>query len=65
MAIHGQLAAYEVGQRYPAVLTAGLPRLEEVLDRAAAGSRFVSGEEAFKLYDSLGVPLDFTPNWTA
>ena len=45
--------------RFDAVLTAGLPRLEEVLDRAAAGSRVVPGEEAFRLYDSLGVPLDF------
>jgi alanyl-tRNA synthetase len=45
--------------RFDAVLTAGLPRLEEVLDRAAAGPRVVPGEEAFRLYDSLGVPLDF------
>jgi len=45
--------------RFDAVLTAGLPRLEEVLDRAAAGSRVVPGEDAFRLYDSLGVPLDF------
>ena len=46
-------------ERFDAVLTAGLPRLEEVLDRAAAGNRILPGEEAFKLYDSLGVPLDF------
>ncbi len=46
-------------ERFDAVLTAGLPRLEEVLDRAAAGSRVVPGEEAFRLYDSLGVPYDF------
>jgi alanyl-tRNA synthetase len=45
--------------RFDAVLTAGLPRLEDVLDRAAAGNRVVPGEEAFKLYDSLGVPMDF------
>ncbi len=45
--------------RFDAVLTAGLPRIEEVLDRAAAGSRVVPGEDAFRLYDSLGVPLDF------
>jgi alanyl-tRNA synthetase len=45
--------------RFEAVLTAGLPRLEEVLDRASAGSRTVPGDEAFRLYDSLGVPLDF------
>ena len=45
--------------RFDAVLTAGLPRLEEVLDRAAAGTRVVAGEDAFRLYDSLGVPMDF------
>jgi alanyl-tRNA synthetase len=46
-------------ERFDAVLTSGLPRLEEVLDRAASGNRVVAGEEAFRLYDSLGVPLDF------
>jgi len=45
--------------RFDAVLTNGLPRLEEALDRAAAGSRVLPGDEAFRLYDSLGVPLDF------
>jgi alanyl-tRNA synthetase len=46
-------------ERFDAVLTAGLPRLEEALDRAAAGSKVLPGDEAFRLYDSLGVPLDF------
>jgi alanyl-tRNA synthetase len=46
-------------ERFDAVLTAGLPRLEEALDRADAGSKVVPGDEAFRLYDSLGVPLDF------
>ena len=46
-------------ERFDAVLTAGLPRLEEALDRAAAAGTPVPGEEAFRLYDSLGVPLDF------
>jgi alanyl-tRNA synthetase len=46
-------------ERFDAVLTAGLPRLEEALDRAAAGNTVVPGEEAFRLYDSLGVPYDF------
>jgi alanyl-tRNA synthetase len=46
-------------ERFDAVLTAGLPRLEEVLDRAAAGSKVVAGDDAFRLYDSLGVPYDF------
>ena len=46
-------------ERFDAVLTAGLPRLEEVLDRAAAGATAVPGDEAFKLYDTFGLPLDF------
>jgi alanyl-tRNA synthetase len=45
--------------RFDAVLTSGLPRLEEALDRAAAGNRVLGGDDAFRLYDSLGVPLDF------
>jgi alanyl-tRNA synthetase len=47
-------------ERFEAVLSSGLPRLEEVLERAAAsGTRVVPGEEAFRLYDTYGVPLDF------
>ena len=47
-------------ERFDVVLTSGLPRLESVLDRALkAGSTTLPGEEAFRLYDSLGVPLDF------
>jgi alanyl-tRNA synthetase len=45
--------------RFDAVLTSGLPRLEEVLERAAKGSKTVPGDEAFKLYDSYGLPRDF------
>ena len=46
-------------ERFDAVLTAGLPRIEEALDRAEAGGGRVPGEDAFRLYDSLGVPYDF------
>jgi alanyl-tRNA synthetase len=46
-------------ERFDAVLTSGLPRLEEVLDRAAAAGTSMPGDEAFRLYDSLGMPLDF------
>jgi alanyl-tRNA synthetase len=46
-------------ERFDAVLIAGLPRLEEALDRAASGNRVVSAEDAFRLYDSLGVPFDY------
>jgi alanyl-tRNA synthetase len=45
--------------RFDAVLTNGLPRLEEALDRAGEGNRVLGGDDAFRLYDSLGVPLDF------
>jgi alanyl-tRNA synthetase len=46
-------------ERFESVLTAGLPKLEECLDRAASGSRVLAGDEAFRLYDTFGVPLDF------
>ncbi|HWP99099.1 MAG TPA: alanine--tRNA ligase, partial [Vicinamibacterales bacterium] len=46
-------------ERFDAVLTTGLPRLEAALDRAAEGGRILPGEEIFRLYDSLGLPLDF------
>jgi alanyl-tRNA synthetase len=46
-------------ERFDAVLTGGLPRLEEVLERAAKGNKVVPGDEAFKLYDSYGLPRDF------
>ncbi|NOT26307.1 MAG: alanine--tRNA ligase [Acidobacteria bacterium] len=46
-------------ERFDAVLANGLPRLEDLLDRAAAGDRVVSGEAAFRLYDTHGMPRDF------
>ena len=53
-------AVREEEDRFEAVLSTGLPRLEELLDRtAASASRVVPGAELFRLYDSLGVPLDF------
>jgi len=46
--------------RFDAVLTAGLPKLEDLLaETTASGSTVVAGAAAFRLYDSLGVPLDF------
>jgi alanyl-tRNA synthetase len=45
-------------ERFDAVLTAGLPKIEELLDRSARAGT-VPGDEAFRLYDSLGVPFDF------
>jgi alanyl-tRNA synthetase len=46
-------------ERFSAVLSDGLPRLEDVVDKAAASRRSLSGDEAFKLYDTFGLPLDF------
>ena len=46
-------------ERFDTVLASGLPRIEEVLDRAAAGDRVVAGEAAFRLYDTYGLPRDF------
>jgi len=59
----GRAAAIEVirseEERFDAVLTDGLPRLEEVLDRAADAGGVVPGEAAFRLYDTYGLPRDF------
>jgi alanyl-tRNA synthetase len=46
-------------ERFGVVLTEGLPRLEDVLEAAAASNKVVGGEQAFKLYDTYGLPRDF------
>jgi alanyl-tRNA synthetase len=46
-------------ERFDAVLANGLPRLEDLLDQAAAADRVVPGEAAFRLYDTHGMPRDF------
>src|SRR5260221_7833996 len=46
--------------RFEAVLTEGLPRLEAELEKiSGTKSRVLSGDVAFKLYDTFGVPFDF------
>ncbi len=45
-------------ERFEAVLAAGLPRLEDLLDQSA-GHGIVPGEDIFKLYDSYGLPVEF------
>jgi alanyl-tRNA synthetase len=52
-------------ERFDAVLGAGLPRLEQALDRAAAAGGVVAGDEIFRLYDSLGMPVDFVEDMAA
>src|SRR5213075_527545 len=46
--------------RFEAVLTEGLPRLEAELEKIrGTKSKVLSGDVAFKLYDTFGVPFDF------
>jgi alanyl-tRNA synthetase len=52
-------------ERFDAVLTRGLPRLEGMLDQAAARGGAVPGDEAFGLYDTFGLPLDFIEDLAA
>ena len=49
----------EEEDRFDVVLSAGLAKLEAVLDRASAGDRRIDGADVFRLYDSLGFPADF------
>jgi alanyl-tRNA synthetase len=51
-------------ERFDAVLTDGLPRLEDVLDAAAKAGGTVPGDVAFKLYDTYGLPRDFIEDMT-
>ena len=45
-------------ERFEAVLTTGLPRLEELLDGSAAAG-VLRGDDVFRLYDSYGLPKEF------
>ena len=51
--------------RFDAVLTGGLPRLEDALNEAAATGGTLRGEVAFRLYDTHGLPRDFIEDMTA
>src|SRR4051812_47586102 len=44
-------------RRFLETIEGGLRRLEEIF---AAGSRTIGGEEAFRLYDTFGFPIDLT-----
>ena len=52
-------------ERFESVLTTGLPKLEELLDRAVSSGRVLAGDDAFRLYDTFGVPLDFIEDMAA
>jgi alanyl-tRNA synthetase len=45
-------------ERFLATIDAGMRRFDEVAPEGAAGT--ISGEDAFKLYDTYGFPLDLT-----
>ena len=45
-------------ERFAATLATGLERLEELM--AACQNKEISGEDAFKLYDTYGFPLELT-----
>jgi alanyl-tRNA synthetase len=52
--------------RFEAVLTEGLPRLEAELAKVSGTkSKVLSGNVAFKLYDTFGVPFDFIEDTAA
>jgi alanyl-tRNA synthetase len=44
-------------RRFLETIEGGLARLEEIV---ASGAKTISGEEAFKLYDTYGFPIDLT-----
>jgi alanyl-tRNA synthetase len=51
-------------QRFAHTLDIGLGRLEEAIQSSSAagspaGGKVLSGDQAFKLYDTFGIPLDF------
>ena len=48
-------------ERFAAMVTVGLQRLEETINQLAkSGKNVIPGVEIFKLYDTYGFPLDFT-----
>ena len=52
--------------RFDAVLTEGLPRLEaEIAKALETPGRVLSGEAAFQLYDTFGVPYEFIEDTAA
>src|SRR5438552_18933680 len=53
-------------KRFEAVLTEGLPRLEaEIAKVVGTKSKVLSGETAFRLYDTVGVPFAFIEDTAA
>ncbi len=62
--IETKILAEEV--RFKAVLTGGLPRLEaEIAKVVGTRSKVLSGDAAFRLYDTFGVPFEFIEDTAA
>jgi alanyl-tRNA synthetase len=47
-------------ERFLTTIEAGLDRFDQIAPSDADGDRVVDGEEAFKLYDTFGFPIDLT-----
>ena len=46
--------------RFKQTLDRGQKLLDEVIEKAFSGSKIINGEDAFKLYDTFGFPLELT-----
>ena len=51
-------------ERFEAVLTSGLPKLEDLIEQSAVKG-VVPGDDVFRLYDSYGLPADFIEDTAA
>src|SRR5437867_2506713 len=51
--------------RFEAVLNEGLPRLEAELGKVVGTTKVLSGDAAFRLYDTFGIPYDFIEDTAA
>ena len=47
-------------ERFDATIDAGMTMLSRLTEEAASGNKTVSGEDAFRLYDTYGFPIDLT-----
>jgi len=52
-------------ERFHETLEGGLAKLAEVAEAARAQGGVISGEDAFRLYDTFGFPLDLTEDYAA
>jgi alanyl-tRNA synthetase len=47
-------------ERFLSTIEGGMKRFDELADEASAAGRAIPGDEAFRLYDTFGFPLDLT-----